>query len=185
MRTIAAELAAELQRPEIAPIILAEIDTADGMARAWSGVGTLRWDGRDFIGTGTFGGIEMVMETTDGAANGVVYVLSGIPQDIVALAVGSIRHNKVAQMWLGALGRDGKIVGAPCLLSRTLTDVPELVDDGEGATIRLMTESRSIDQQRARVRRFTTEDQKIDYPNDRGFEYVEALQDRKIVWGRR
>ena len=41
-----------------------------------------------------------------------------------------------------------------------------------------------IDLNRSRVRRYTNEDQQIDYPTDVGFEYVQSLQDFEIKWGR-
>ncbi len=36
---------------------------------------------------------------------------------------------------------------------------------------------------KARVRRFTDNDQRIDYPNDDGFSFVTKIQDREINWG--
>ena len=38
--------------------------------------------------------------------------------------------------------------------------------------------------EKPRERRYTSEDQKLDHPDDRGFEYVPALQDMPIFWGR-
>ena len=35
-----------------------------------------------------------------------------------------------------------------------------------------------------RVRRYTAEDQKIDYPNDKGLEFVAEMAEKEIVWGR-
>jgi hypothetical protein len=48
----------------------------------------------------------------------------------------------------------------------------------------LTAESRLIDLERSRERRYTSEDQKIDYPNDKGLEFIADLQDKEIVWGR-
>ena len=42
---------------------------------------------------------------------------------------------------------------------------------------------RLIDLDRSRARRFTSEDQKIDYPDDKGLEMVASLQDTVIIWG--
>ena len=36
----------------------------------------------------------------------------------------------------------------------------------------------------SRQRRYTSEDQKIDYPNDKGLEFVAEIAEKEIVWGR-
>jgi hypothetical protein len=59
------------------------------------------------------------------------------------------------------------------------------IDEGpETATIAVGAESRLIDLQRPRVRRYTHESQKSRFPNDKGFEFVNDLQDKKFAWGR-
>ena len=37
--------------------------------------------------------------------------------------------------------------------------------------------------QRAKTRRFTKEDQQIDFPDDKGLNNLAKLQDKKIQWG--
>ena len=63
-------------------------------------------------------------------------------------------------------------------------DTTEIDDEGETSRIALKYESRLIDLDRRRERRYTSEDQHLDFPADRGFEYVPAIQDMPIFWGR-
>ncbi|HBN31649.1 MAG TPA: hypothetical protein DD416_10620, partial [Rhodobacteraceae bacterium] len=63
-------------------------------------------------------------------------------------------------------------------------DVPEIADDANTCTITISYESRLIDLNTARSWRYTHESQQSLYPGDRGFEYVTAIQDREITWGR-
>jgi hypothetical protein len=59
------------------------------------------------------------------------------------------------------------------------------IDEGaESSAISVYVESRLIDLQRPRERRYTSESQKSRFPNDRGFEFVEDLQAKKFQWGR-
>lgn len=183
-RAIETTLATELAKPELAPIMLAEIETAGDTVFAWSGVGYLVWNGKTFKGTGIFGGVAPAEESTDGEANGLVFQLSGVDDDLVSASISLIRHGKPATLWLGCLDSNGALVGTPVVVFRGFTDVPVLQDDGATSTLQLTAETKAIDQQRPRVRRYTTEDQAIDHPGDRGFEYVEGLQDRQIPWGR-
>jgi hypothetical protein len=57
-------------------------------------------------------------------------------------------------------------------------------DGAETATISVSVENRLIEFQRNRVRRYTAEDQKIDYPSDKGLEFVAEISEKEIVWGR-
>ena len=76
------------------------------------------------------------------------------------------------------------LIADPFLCFAGRLDVPDMVIGGERMTIAVAYESRLIDLDRARERRYTSEDQKIDYPDDLGFDFVPALQDMQIVWGR-
>ena len=57
-------------------------------------------------------------------------------------------------------------------------------DGADTATIELKVENKLVDLERARVARFTSGYQKSVYPNDKGLDFVESLQDREIFWGR-
>ena len=63
-------------------------------------------------------------------------------------------------------------------------DLMSIDDSGDTANINVTAESRLIDLDRTRERRYTSEDQKIDFPNDKGLEFIADLQDKEIVWGR-
>ena len=56
-------------------------------------------------------------------------------------------------------------------------------DDGENATIKVSCESRLIDLNRNRVRRYTDVDQQSEVSGDLGFKFVESLQEKSIDWG--
>ena len=76
------------------------------------------------------------------------------------------------------------IVSDPYTIFDGFMDVMKVEDSGETATVNVSCESSLIALERAKTRRYTPEDQAIDYPNDKGFEYVAALQDDEIIWGR-
>ena len=63
-------------------------------------------------------------------------------------------------------------------------DTIEIVDGGPTATITMKVENRLRDLERARVRRYTDADQQARFPGDSGLEYVLALQEIDIPWGR-
>jgi len=60
------------------------------------------------------------------------------------------------------------------------------IDEGpETSTIEFKVENKLIDLERARVRRFTSGYQESVYPGDKGLNFVESLQDKEVVWGRK
>ncbi len=78
-----------------------------------------------------------------------------------------------------------QLVDDPYLLKRGQLDVAVIDDTGESCKISVSYEDRLVDLQRPRERRYTHEDQQIDYPGDKGFEFVPTLQDMQLQWGRK
>ena len=76
------------------------------------------------------------------------------------------------------------IIYQPYTIFDGFMDVMRLNDSGGTANIALNCESQLIALERANTRRYTPEDQKIDFPNDEGLDYVAGLQDDEIIWGR-
>jgi hypothetical protein len=64
-------------------------------------------------------------------------------------------------------------------------DQMNISDSADTSTIELKVENKLIDLERARIARFTSGYQKSIYPNDKGLDFVEDLQDKKITWGRK
>jgi hypothetical protein len=183
-RALDADLEAQIDADSLAPIQLVEIGTSDpdNPVRAWSGLGDLIWNGATYIGTGIYGKVSAIEETNELKAGGVVFELSGVPSELLAVSLSSMRWGRSAKVWFAAL--DGnRMVGEPYQMFAGLTDVPEIVDDGSTVTIRITAENRLIDLERPRERRYTPEDQKITDASDLGFSFVAGLQDWNGVWG--
>lgn len=169
----------------VRPILLVKIGTAGGDVRVWTGMGDLTFNGEVYQGVGTLGGVSPVQESADLQANGITFSLSGVPQEMIATALGQMRQGMNAQLWLGALDvTTGALIADPNERFTGYTDVPSIDESAETATISITAENRLIDLERARTRRYTKEDQEIDYPGDLGFDFVPSLQDKELVWGR-
>lgn len=96
-------LSAQLVRP----IILFEGVFATGTVRLWSGLGDLSYAGETWQGVGTLGGVSPVQETQEVRANGLRVSLSGIPAELVSLALQSLRQNRAGKIWLAFLPAEG------------------------------------------------------------------------------
>ena len=166
--------------PVAAPVVLVELDFASGPFRAWTGLGPLNWAGKVFEGVGSIGAVGEVEETVELRAVRLTLALSPVPQEVVdiALAERSFRL-RPARLWGALLDVEGAFVADPFPLWAGLMDTME-VTDGAEPRVALTCESRLVDLERAEVRRYTDADQQAEYPGDRFFEYVPALQEAEI-----
>lgn len=188
-RGLTAPMLAAIAARTVRPALFYEGEFVDGsenpeFLRLWTGVGDLSWNGYTWTGGGNLLGISALEETTDLKAVGFSVTLSGMPSSLVSLALGNVRQGKPGKLWLGLFDSAGALLADPYQLKRGRFDIAPIEDDGETCTISAQYEDRLIDLERPRDRRYTHEDQQLDYPGDLGFEYVPSLQDMDIPWGR-
>ena len=74
-------------------------------------------------------------------------------------------------------------------------DTMTISEGAETSSISINVENKLVAFERTKVRRYTAEDQKIDYPlklangndnpnYDAGFEFVTSIVEKEIIWGR-
>tara|TARA_R110002153_G_scaffold150344_4_gene301912 strand:- start:26 stop:679 length:654 start_codon:yes stop_codon:yes gene_type:complete len=184
-RTINAATQSALTASEVMPVYLFKAEFDEGTVYLWSGLGNLTWDSQTWTGTGTFGSVSDIEETTNVQANGVKVSLTGIPSEIIAIALNYEYRNRPCHVYLGAvsLADPNTLVGDPLVEVGGRMDVMSIEDSASIGSVIISIENRLIDLARARERRFTNEDQQVEYPNDRGLEYVAGLQDKSVSWG--
>lgn len=113
----------------------------------------------------------------------VQLTLSGIPTELVSLALVDQYQGREAKIYLGLVDDKHALTGTPLLIFRGQMDTMD-IELGKNATITLTVQSRLADWERPRLRRYTNEDQQSDYPDDRGFEFVAQMAEKTIYWGR-
>lgn len=164
-------------------LLFAELVFDSGTLRVTNAGHDMSWDGHNWTGVGQLGSIDAVQEGADLQAYGIKLALSGIPSDYVATALGEHYQGRACRVWLAFLDSDYRVLADPVLVFSGRMDTMD-VDMGNTATITVSAESRLIDLERARVRRFNHEDQQIDYPGDLGFQYVPFMVERELLWGK-
>jgi hypothetical protein len=138
------------------------------------------------------------------AVKGATITLSGIPSNLLSLALSTPYQGRIAKIYFGTF-QQGSILqetgnyillegGGRINLESMSTGFNELFsgymdqmnieEAGDTATIEMAVENKLIDLERARVARFTSGYQKSVYPGDLGCDFIEDLQDKKISWGR-
>lgn len=184
-RVIASALEAAIQSNELLPIYFCEFSFDSGTVRLWTGgVGNIIWNGETWTGGGALLKIEPAAETVEMMANSASFILSGMDQTIAALALAEDPRGRSCKVWFDALdSQTGQLIADAFQLPSGMMDVFTIDDDPSGATIGLSVESSFLRSNHAKVRRFTPEDQALDYPDDTGLRHVARLQDAKVEWG--
>jgi len=150
----------------------------------WSGVGDLTYDSETYTGVGDLLNISAVTETSDMQASGINVTLTGVKSSLVVIAKDHEYQGRAITVMLGAFDASGDLVADPTVIFAGFMDTMTISESGQTSTISIACENKLIAFERAKVRRYTAEDQKIDHPTDKGFEFVTAIVQKEIIWGR-
>jgi len=187
-RPLSTEISDAVVADTILPYLIVKVGTASGDVNVWSGVGNLVFDSgsgdETYIGVGDFLGISAPQETTELKASGVNLSLSGIPSNIIALALNSMRQGKPGRIWMGLFDTTTKIaIDSPVEIFSGQTDIVAIDEGAESSAVTVAIESRLVDLKRKRDRRYTSEDQQREHPSDLGFDLVPSLQEEEVLFG--
>jgi hypothetical protein len=198
----------ELNKDVIYPFFAIELlFDGDEVLRLWTGVGTLVFQDVSWYGTGSLLQIDTIEETSEIAAKGATVTLSGVPSEVLSLALSEPYQGRQAKIYFGtftqgSLLQEDVIISAYILLQGggkisledRRTELTEIfagymdqmnIEEAEGgSTVQLTIENKLIDLERPRTARFTNAYQKYLYPNDKGLEFVEDLQTKELFWGK-
>ena len=205
-RDLSAITIESLEEGVVYPFFATELRFSSNIVRMWTGQGTLVLeDGTEWIGLGQLLDISSIEETSEMAVKGASISLSGIPSELLSLALSEPYQGRVAKIYFGTF-QQGSILqetanyillegggrinlesmskGFNELFSGYM-DQMNIEEGGDTSTIQMNVENKLIDLERARVARYTSGYQKSVYPNDLGMDFIEDLQDKKIPWGRK
>lgn len=179
-RTVPGSILAALGQPEVHPFYAVEMMFDTAPIRFWTGYGDRTIGLNTYIGAGhlvTIGGLE---EVADLSAKSATLTLGGIDTTMVALALAEPYQRRICRIYFGV----SNISDVVEVFSGYMNTM-QIEDSGESSTITLAVESKLIELERARARRYTHESHQARYPGDDFFSYVADLQDKSVVWGRK
>lgn len=183
MRNLSSEMQSVAGSQAVRPIMLITMEFSTTL-KLWNGIGDLTYSSNTYTGVGDLLQVSEMGESTDISAKGCNITLSGINADLVTKAKTEDYQGNSVTIELGALSETGDIIASPVVIFKGFMDVMTIVEDGGTSTINISVENNLILFDKAKVRRYTDNDQKIDYPNDNGFSFVSKIQDKQIYWGR-
>jgi len=167
----------------VRPFMAVNLAFSGGNVTVWTGLGNITFASTTFIGTGEILGVSPVTENGSVQANGLVVSFNGLDSSLVSTALTENYQGRSATIYIGSLTDSYTVVSDPYVFFKGRMDKMSVSDDGENAVIKVTCESRLIDLNRNRVRRFTQVDQQTEFAGDLGLNFVESLQEKSIDWG--
>jgi hypothetical protein len=168
----------------VRPIFLVHMVFDSSELNIWSGVGDLSFDSVTYTGLGDLLSISEIKETSDISATGISVSLSGVKTSLIAVAKDQDYQGRELTVRLGAFNESGSLIADPVIIFSGFMDTMTIAEAGAYSSITIAVENKLVAFERAKVRRYTAEDQKIEYPADKGFEFVTSIVQKEIFWGR-
>ena len=168
----------------VRPIFLVHMVFDSSELNIWSGVGDLSFDSVTYTGLGDLLSISDIKETSDISATGINVSLSGVKTSLIAIAKDQDYQGRELTVRLGAFNESGSLIADPVIIFSGFMDTMTIAEAGAYSSITIAVENKLVAFERAKVRRYTAEDQKIEYPADKGFEFVTSIVQKEIFWGR-
>ena len=174
-RTVPAAILTALAQPEVEPFYAVEIDLDSGPLRLWTGYGDRTIEGNTYTGGGTLMTIEGLEEVADLSAKNITLTLSGMPAEVISLALQEpYQRRKVRVLW-GVRGVSDFVEVFSGSLNQMVIE-----DSAESGTISVTVDSKLVELERASNRRYTSVSHKTRYPNDTFFDFVAQIQDKGV-----
>ena len=184
-RTLTTAMRDAVTADVVRPVLLIRMVFDTAPLHVWNGVGDLTFSSNTYSGLGDLISISTIEETSDISASGINVVLTGLKSSFLSTALNEDYQGRVITVHLGGFDASGSLIADPIIIFTGFMDVMTITEAGDSSTISIACENKLIALERSKERRYTPEDQKIDFPNDKGFEFVADTSKQEIIWGGR
>lgn len=182
-RTVTTAVSNALAAEVVPCLLLVELDWPSGFVRVNNSAVTFSWAGETWLGLENLGSVDVITENADMEMSGVTLTLTGIPPDMISRVLGEHYQGRDCKIWMAPLSADYAVLADPVLVFPGRIDAA-VISLGDTASIKITAENKMADWERARVRRYTHEDQIAEYPTDKGLEFVPQMVEKVLIWGR-
>ena len=194
-RSNISNILSKLDDAEVSPFYAVEIFFSTETVRVWTGFGDITVNStggsQSYSGVGEILSISDVGESQDISAKGVNLTLSGIPSNLLVHALSTPYQGRLCNIHLGFIDWSSPANQSGILVFTGYMDTMAIDEGPETSTITTSIESRLIDLERPRNRRYTSESQKqrntsalpTNTTGDLAFDFVESLQNQRLQWG--
>src|SRR5690606_25927271 len=149
-----------------------------------TGVGTITYDGNDYLGVGDFAGVSSVEESEDLSPALARFVLSGFDSTFLSEALDSGNYGDVITIYEGYRKDDGTLEDDPWIIWKGTFEYSEFVRGQQNAIAVIGKHDLAVLDE-ADGSRFTDEDQRNRFSGDLGLSHVHeaATKLSDLLWG--
>ena len=209
-RNLDANITSAITSTDIEPFFAFKLAFDSTTLFLYTGIGDLTIGSDTYTGVGSLLSFTNVEESADIGAKSVSISLSGIPSSNLSLALNTPYQGREVTILFGIrdanrvflANEDGDLVltennklidvtpsttnpDATSTLFVGYIDQMDITEGTETSTITVKLESKLLELERTRVLRYTSPIQKSLFAGDKGFDFVDQLQDQTFHWGRK
>jgi len=167
----------------VRPILLIELEFSDGTVRYTTADRDVVYDSNTYTAAGHFASISAFEEGTELEAHSITVGINGVPSANLSLALGETYQNRTGTVYLGFLDSSYALIADPFVAFKGRMNSMD-ISLGKTASVQLTIQSRLVDWDKARIRRYTNEDQQNFFTGDKGLEFVNEMVEKDLIWGR-
>ena len=186
-RSFSPKLAEHLDRPDAVRVFdMLFLDLETRPLHVHNDLGTIRWNGHDWLSVGDLGRVSEVVE--DGLiAPGLTSVeLNGVKPEWLADARSERHIGRTAIRYIAARNFiTGELDGDPHLWTRGTMQAMSIVADSADAAISLRIEDARANFRRSPGEWFSNDQQQQQHPGDKFFSFLSKAAKIQIQWGER
>lgn len=182
-RALDTSLKAALSNGLVFPALFVVLTFRSSTKYIWTGVGNIVIGSHTYTGVGSLGKMGSIQEAVEVKADGTSLTLSGIDPVLLGESLTDILPGAPATIYLGLLTSNTTVIGSLYQLFAGTVDQPKVTVGAETISITLALENMMVNLSRPSMRRYTSADQRLYYPTDSAFGWVEMLNDLALVWG--
>ena len=180
-RDIGASNVTEVTAAHLREVVLVKMEF-DTPLYAHSSVGTITYDGNDYLGVGDFGSISEARESEVLGPNPLTLELSGLNSAVLSEALDSGAYGDTVTVYIGYRQDDGTLVADPWIAWKGTFEYATIKQGSESAVAIILKHDLAALSETS-GRRFTDEDQQQEYSGDTGFAYVTEMVSVRLNWG--
>ena len=154
----------------------------DQTLRLWTGHGTTTINGDSYTGVGDLGQISAISEVAEVASKGITLQITGVSLTMISVALSMHYQGRPCTVYRVFVDEAEVLIADPVQVFGGRMDTMNWQDSGDVLTITVKAESILVDLEIPRIERYTLADQQRKFPADKGFEFVEVLQEAQIDW---
>ena len=182
-RELPADVVTQLDSDHVYAIYMAKLEF-EAPVYVHTGIGNVTYDGDEYLGVGTFGGIDGVRESELLGPSSIRLTLSGIDPNMIAEALDAGRYDDRMTVWQALRQDDGTLIDDPYTFWRGRFEYANITV-GEDNTITIIGQHDLAILDKKDGRRFSDEDQQAAYAGDLLFEYIAEQENVTYKWGGR